>query len=269
LKALCACLAVAGLGWAGCLPHGALGVPAEASSYALRLDGVSEEFRVHVQWARSFRDSSEGWLVCLHAPPLAAREGDPCVEMRSFATGEVLELRGASRWVGGPVHLESLALIWPLLSPAMRAEPDLVVSWPLMPIGRDWLRLRATGGWLRGEEPLARGWRARIVGASPADVAGILEADVRLRSEARLQSARWSYAPEGTSPALLGGELRYLGEAPALPTSACGRPDENLLRPALCVGYGTAIDDDAANTVPPNLFRGRPTLLQSAAEPAP
>ncbi len=202
-----------------CLPHGALGGSGrqEARAYDLAVaddQGFSCSARLSLHFAEEFQDSSLGWLGCLHAPGTEPVAGQ-CVELRSFPTGEVLEVRGLAEWPA----FARLDLLWPMVSPAIRPG-EVLTSWPLFAGPDAPARVLARGVWVRDGPTHA--WAATLDDNDPALVlngAIVARFDVRGGEVERAEwTAERSACVDGDCVQWsTRGTLRAAGVQPALP----------------------------------------------------
>ncbi len=204
-----------------CLPHGAMGGAGreEARAYDLVIaddPGLSCVARLSLHYAEEFRDQSLGWLACLHAAgadPVASQ----CIELRSFPTGEVLELRGLAEWPA----FARLDLVWPMLSPAIQAG-TVLTSWPLFAGPRESARAVARGTW--GREGRVHTWRASLDDNDPVlALAGEVAARISLGG-GTVESADWTArrsacVDDDCVAWSTRGTLRAAGTLPALPAA--------------------------------------------------
>jgi hypothetical protein len=95
----------------------------------LYLQGAAER-----SWTRAFRDGSNGYLIRWVGLQEATQEDGPwapsplsgrSVELRTFADGELLQIREVDHVAGAPRHGDSLDVLYPLLSPVV---PNLAVG---------------------------------------------------------------------------------------------------------------------------------------------
>lgn len=89
----------------------------------LYLQGAAER-----SWTREFRDGSNGYLIRWVGLKEATQEDGPwapsplsgrSVELRTFADGELLQIREVDHVSGAPRHGDSLDVLYPLLSPVV------------------------------------------------------------------------------------------------------------------------------------------------------
>lgn len=163
---------------AACLPHGAAGGGGrlQARAWWFTVDAAGErcEGRLSLHYAEAFRDGSLGWLACLD-DGTAPVDANGCLELRSFPTGEVLELRG----LGEAPDVARLDVLWPLVSPALGRDDDML-SWPLYAGPRETRRVTAVGRWTG----TGSGWSlAASLGDNDPELAssGELSASLRAR----------------------------------------------------------------------------------------
>ena len=209
----------------------------QQGALAWKIESNGRSLVVTRQFARSFRDGSNGWLFCVEG-------SQGCTEMRAFPDGTVLTLAGLDRLA--EADRADLVAAWPLLSPRVDADPDLLSSWPLGRDGAVIARVSARGGWRRSAGELS--WTA-ILGAPGAKESGELAATVQIDGVGT-KSAAWHVRYErcgadGACPQLerTGSLDRLVEPRPAQVVTPCpGQADP--ARAPLCLADGTVIADD-------------------------
>lgn len=226
-----------------CLPHDSLGRAAEAPALAWRIRTEGREHTLTRQFARAFRDGSQGWLYCLD-------NSSTCAELRAFPEGEILSLAGLDLF--SEADRADLLAAWPLLSPRLEPEPDLLSSWPLGHAGRVVERVAARGGWRR--EGAQYRWRAKL-GRAGAYEAGEIDATLTVDGTGS-RSGTWTMrferceSPDNCRVLSRSGELERLEERRPRRTFAPCPEGPDPARAPLCLADGTRIADD------PNATRG-------------
>jgi len=226
---------------AACLPHGASShaEEQEATVYELRASAGAPAERLTRQYAREFPDGTVGWLVCLEVPRL-------CVELRSFPTGEVVQIRGLGAW---PVEERArFAGFWPAFSPHLDDEQDLFTGWPMGTVGRRPARLVARGGWVKKADTWS--WAADV-GAQEVpgvSLAGTLTATVRVdRAGVREGTWRaelpWCAEGAGCVPWSGGGSFVRVGTQAPQAVAPCQQAAGPASRAPLCVEGGAPIEE--------------------------
>jgi hypothetical protein len=224
----------------GCLPHGALGTADQAPAVGWRIESGGRTLVLTRQYARAFRDGSNGWLFCLDGT-------DRCTEMRAFPDGQVLTLHGLDTL--GEADRAELLAVWPLLSPRLDTTEGLLSSWPMGHRGRVQERVGARGGWTKTAG--AWKWEAALGHAGVFD-RGELGATVEVDA-AGTRSARWDIRLAWCVDEDC-GELRRSGRLVRLETAFARRAVEacpggvDPARTPLCLAEGRIVADDPGAT---------------------
>ncbi len=225
------------------------GLPAEQSvpPFQMVWSGTAQ-----VQWARSFRDGSIGRLVALEVVQARiVRDGATVsvpsaldgawLELRAFDDGQVLSVEQLAPWVGTQGHVETLDVLWPVLSPVLSPRiPELSVgqaahdevSYPTRIEGGPRLQTRMSLDWtLRdvragvGDYTVSGSARASSPTVdSTASLEGALRVDGRsarlLRhasSWTRTVDTRWPSGARVSQRQSLSLTLEWIGSSPAVP----------------------------------------------------
>jgi len=168
------------------------------------------------------------------------------VELRSFPTGEVVQVRGVGAWPAK--DRGRFAVLWPLLSPHLDRDPGLYTGWPVGPVTHANVRLVARGGWAGAGK--AWTWSAPVVsqGLSAASLAGKVDATVHLQA-GQLHDATWTaslpwcVASGECVEWAAAGTITQAGPAPARDVRPCPQHGEDPSRAPLCFAGGSPIDD--------------------------
>ncbi|MSQ01424.1 MAG: hypothetical protein EXR71_05960 [Myxococcales bacterium] len=230
---------------AGCLPHGALGARGAESAVAYMLESAGRRYPLTRQWARTFSDGSNGWLVCLQA------EAPHCVELRAFPSGEVLVLRGLAAW---PSSLRGVTTgLWPMLSPRVDLGDRLVSSWPIDGSGREQTRIVATGPWSSRGRTFEWSPTLAVVSGAGWTGHGTLTGTVVLDG-AEVAEAHWeldvTVCDAGGACQVVGGRAqlrRTDGAVTPQVARPCPQRGESEARAPLCLADGTVLDRAGAD----------------------
>lgn len=235
----------------GCLPPTSLsrGDQLKALRYDLTLGpdaaGNASTQELTRQYVRTFRDSTSGWLVCLETAGV-------CVEVRSFPSGAILAIRGASHFA--PETRGALVALWPLLSPWIGKTERFVTSWPLATRGS--LRSLGRGPWRREGNLWAWSPSVTLNTDVPNQPSGRLDATLVLDADGT-RWASWSLnlpmcRAENDCRVLASvGSLTRRGHAAHRGVAPCAGYGADVARAPLCLADGTVIDDaeDAQESV--------------------